>query len=78
MFKSLIGVCQGAPLRSFSRCLAVYLSLWLFGFFRPLAFAESHARATAVLVNEFDARQLKRASKHRQGRLTRFRCIALK
>ena len=47
-------------------------------FFRPLALAESHARATTVFVDEFDARQFKCLSKHRQGRLTGFRCIPLK
>ena len=34
----------------------------LFGLFQPLALAQAHAGASAVLVDEFDARFFKRSS----------------
>jgi hypothetical protein len=45
---------------------------------RPRAFAEAYSGATAVYFYKFYAGQLKRPSKHRKGRMTRFRCFTLK
>ena len=36
----------------------------LFGLFWPLTFVQSHTRAAAVLVDEFDAGQIKCSSEH--------------
>ena len=41
-------------------------------FFRPLALAESHARATTVFVDEFDAGALERLPQNNQGCTSRF------
>jgi hypothetical protein len=41
------------------------------------ALAQSHPRAAAVLVDEFDARRLKGPSKYGKSRVTRLRSIAL-
>ena len=43
-----------------------------------LAFAKADAGPAAVLVDELDAGQPKSPSKHRKGRMKRFRCFTLK
>jgi hypothetical protein len=49
-----------------------------FGGLRSPEFAEAESGAAAVLFEEFDARQLKRPSEHRKGRVTRYRPLTLK
>jgi hypothetical protein len=61
-----------------TRARARSRSLWLFGRFKSLAFAQAHAGATAVLVDEFDTSDLERTSYDLKGSSTRLTGPSLK